>query len=50
MALDLVSHYFDDYRQKGEKGGNILNSIRDNVAQSLNKSVLGTLYIIFMFT
>lgn len=41
MALDTVSHFFDNCRQKGQKGEETLQLIRENISKSIKKSSLG---------
>ena len=41
MALDAVSHFFDKYRQKGHKGEETLQLLRENMSKSIRRSSLG---------
>jgi len=41
MALDAVSHFFDKYRQKGHKGEETLQLLRENISKSIRRSSLG---------
>ena len=39
--LDIVSHFFDKYRQNDGKGEHILNLLRKNISSSFKKSSIG---------
>lgn len=47
MALDTVSHFFDNYRRKGQKGEESLQFIRENISKSIRKSSLGDCKLYF---
>jgi len=41
MELDMVSHFFDNYRQKGQEGQETLQLIREDLSKSFKESSLG---------